>query len=74
MRTLIAMMCAAIGAAAAMLVFSPTIADTVVANYRFDSSDAVADLHTAIYMFCNILGLLIGWAVGWIATGAGHRA
>lgn len=74
MRTIITMICAVIGAATAMLVFSPTIADTIVASYRFDSSDAVADWHTAIYLTCNILGLLAGWTVGWIVAGAGRRA
>lgn len=74
MRTVIAMVCAAIAAAAAMMVFSPTIADTVVASYRFDSSDSVGLAHTVTYMTCNFLGLLLGWSVGWIVAGAGRGA
>ena len=74
MRTLFAMLCAALAAGAAMLLLSSTLADAVVANYRFDSSDAVADLHAAVYMGANFLALLIGWALGWIVSGAGSKA
>jgi hypothetical protein len=73
-RTILAMICASIAAAAAMLVFSPTIADTVVASYRFESADSVGLLHTAVYITCNVLGLLIGYAVGFIAAGPGRGA
>ncbi len=74
MRTLFAMLCAAAAAAAAMLLLSPILADAVVASYRFDSSDAVADLHAAVYMAANFLALLLGWALGWIIAGAGSKA
>lgn len=72
MRTVLAMICATIGAAAAMLVFSQTIADTLVASYRFASADSAGLLHTIVYMTCNFLGLLIGYAVGFIVAGPGR--
>ncbi|MGL4396871.1 MAG: hypothetical protein ACRCS9_10065 [Hyphomicrobium sp.] len=68
MRYVFAMLFAIAGAAAAMVYLSQDVADRVVATYRFDNPDQVADLHMAIYMATNVLGLLAGWIVGWVLT------
>lgn len=66
MRYVIAILFAIIGAALAMLFISQNVADNIVASYRFDSPDQVADLHMAVYMGVNALGLLLGWTLGWL--------
>lgn len=65
MRTVIAMIFAALGAGAMMFLYSGAVADAVVASYRFDSADQAGDLHMAAYMAANIAGLVAGWIVGW---------
>ena len=67
MRYVIAILFAIAGAVLAMMYVSQNVADNIVASYRFDSPDQVADMHVAIYMATNAAGLLIGWAVGWLA-------
>ena len=65
MRYLTAMLFAVIAAALTMRFVSSSIATSVVASYKFDSPDQVADLHTAVFMAVNLLGLAGGWALGW---------
>ena len=67
MRYVIAILFAVAGAALAMIYVSQNVADNIVASYRFDSPDQVAGMHAAIYMATNFVGLLLGWAVGWLA-------
>ncbi len=66
MRYVIAILFAIAGAALAMIYVSQNVADNIVASYRFDSPDQVADMHVAIYMATNFVGLLLGWTVGWL--------
>jgi hypothetical protein len=66
MRYVIAMIGAVIGAALMMVFFASDLATTIVASNRFDSPDEVADLHTAIFMGLNIVGLVAGWIAGWV--------
>jgi phosphate/sulfate permease len=67
MRYVIAILFAIAGAALAMIYVSQNVADNIVASYRFENPDQVADMHVAIYMATNALGLLFGWAFGWLA-------
>lgn len=66
MRYVIAMIGAVIGAALMMVFFASDLATTIVASNRFDSPDEVADLHTAIFMGLNFVGLIAGWIAGWV--------
>ena len=66
MRYVIAILFAIAGAALAMMYVSQNVADNIVASYRFDNPDQVADMHVAIYMTTNVVGLLIGWTIGWL--------
>lgn len=65
MRYVIAITFAIAGAALAMIFLSQGVADFMAARYRFDSPDEVADLHSGVYMACNVLGLILGWLTGW---------
>ncbi len=66
MRYVIAILSAIAGAALAMTFLSQNVADNIVASYRFDNPDQVADMHVAIYMATNAAGLLLGWTLGWL--------
>ncbi len=66
MRYVISILFAIAGAALAMNFISQNVADNVVASYRFDSPDSVADLHMAVYMATNGAGLILGWTLGWL--------
>ena len=66
MRYVIAILFAIAGAALAMTYVSQNVADNIVASYRFDNPDQVADMHVAVYMATNAAGLLLGWALGWL--------
>ena len=74
MRYVIAIMFAIAGAALAMMFVSQDVADFMTARYRFDSPDEVADLHSGVYMACNVLGLVLGWLTGWGLGGLFARA
>ena len=66
MRYVIAIVFAIAGAALAMTYVSQNVASNIVASYRFDNPDQVADMHAAIYMATNLAGLLLGWTFGWL--------
>jgi hypothetical protein len=66
MRYVIAMVFAVIGAALMMMFVSSDVASTIVAGRRFDNPDDVADLHAALFMALNVVGLVAGWALGWM--------
>jgi len=65
MRYLIAMVFAIICAAAATVFVSSPLATWVVGQMAFESPDEVADLHALVFMGVNLLGLAIGWTIGW---------
>ncbi|MEQ1696556.1 MAG: hypothetical protein ABL901_12010 [Hyphomicrobiaceae bacterium] len=66
MRYVIAMVFAVIGAALTMMFVSSDVATMIVAERRFDNPDDVADLHSAVFMALNVIGLIVGWAMGWM--------
>ena len=66
MRYVIAMLFAILGAALMMMFLSSDVASIVVATYRFESPDEVAELHTLVFMACNVSGLIVGWIAGWL--------
>jgi hypothetical protein len=41
----------------------------VVGTQRFSDPDQVANLHAAIFMACNAVGLFTGWTFGWLIGG-----
>jgi vancomycin permeability regulator SanA len=69
MRYLVAIICAVIGAFLATVFISSPVATLVVASQRFSDPDQVADLHSAVFMAVNAVGLITGWAVGWLVGG-----
>jgi phosphate/sulfate permease len=69
MRYLIAIICAIVGAFLATVFVSSAVATSIVGTQRFDDPDQVANMHAAIFMACNALGLIGGWAFGWLIGG-----
>lgn len=65
MRYLIAMVTAALFAATAMFFVSTPIASAVVRSMTFESPDAVANMHAAVFMLSNVAALVVGFIVGW---------
>ena len=74
MRYVVAMLLAIACAAVTTLYVSSPIATWITSKMRYDNPDSVADLHSAIFIGINILALVIGWAIGWAASGAFERA
>jgi len=70
MRYVVAMICAVIVAALAIVFLSSPVADWVVAHQRFDSSDDAENLHMLVFIATNVAGLIVGWLVGWTIAGA----
>jgi hypothetical protein len=67
MRYLIAMVTAVICAAIATVWLSSPIASWVVRQYEFDGPDTVAQLHAAAFMVTNVVALVFGFLLGWVA-------
>jgi len=65
MRYLIAMIFAIVCAAATTVFVSSPVATWVVDQQVFESPDEVADLHMLVFMGVNLVGLAIGWTIGW---------
>lgn len=65
MRYLIAMVTAVVFAAAAMFFISSPIASAVVRSMTFESPDAVANMHAAVFMLVNAAALVAGFIIGW---------
>jgi len=60
----------AVGVAALTTLYvSSPLASAVVARFAFDSPDAVNDMHSLVFMGTNVLALLVGWGLGWLAGG-----
>jgi Sec-independent protein secretion pathway component TatC len=72
MRYLIAIIVAVIFAGAATVFASSPIASWVVRQFTFESPDAVANLHAAVFMLSNLAALVVGFLVGW-AIGSPFR-
>ena len=64
MRYLIGMVFAAGGALAMSLFVSNTGASWVARQFTFESPDQVSDVHSAVFMGLSVVGLIVGWAVG----------
>lgn len=69
MRYVIAIICALMGAAVAFAFFANPLADWVVAQQTFESSDDVENLNQLTFMLVNLAGLIVGWTVGWAIGG-----
>lgn len=67
MRYLIAMVVAIACAAAATVWLSSPVASWIVRQYEFDSPDTVAQLHAAAFMATNVVALVFGFLLGWVA-------
>lgn len=66
MRYLLAIFLAAAAAIGATLTISSPLASWTVSKFAFESPDQVSNMHDAVFMGCNLLALLIGFALGWI--------
>jgi hypothetical protein len=69
MRYLVAIIGAVLGAFLATVFISSPVATMVVGTQRFSDPDQVANMHAAIFMACNALGLFAGWTLGWLIGG-----
>jgi hypothetical protein len=69
MRYVVAMIFAIVGAAVFTLYVGSPVANWAVDQMAFDNPDQVGDMHSLIFMGTNFLGLLIGWASGWVISG-----
>ena len=72
MRYVVAMVFALIVAALATLFLGSSVADWVVAQNSFESSDAAENLHMLVFVGTIAAGLLVGWLVGWVIAGGGQ--
>jgi hypothetical protein len=69
MRYLVAILFAIVGAALAFIFLSGPLADWVVSQQKFDSSDDAESLNQMAFMAVNLLGLIVGWTIGWVIAG-----
>jgi hypothetical protein len=46
----------------------------VVRQFAFESPDEVADLHSLVFMGVNLLGLAVGWTIGWWVGAFGRKS
>ncbi|MEM1371091.1 MAG: hypothetical protein AAGG72_02565 [Pseudomonadota bacterium] len=65
MRYLLAIIGAVIGAVAATLTLSGSVATWAVSRFSFESPDQVSDAHVAVFMGVSVLGLALGWVLGY---------
>lgn len=65
MRYLVAMICAAALAAVTTLFVATPVASWIVAQFKFESPDQAADLHSGMFLLVNLLAMMIGWTIGW---------
>ena len=65
MRYLVAILFALAGAALAFAMVSGPAADWAVARQTFESSDDAENLHQLAFMGVNLVGMIIGWTLGW---------
>lgn len=72
MRYVVAMVFALIVAALATVFLGGSVADWVVAQNSFESSDDAENLHMLVFVGTIAAGLLIGWLVGWVIAGGGR--
>jgi hypothetical protein len=65
MRYLVAILFALAGAALAFVFAGGHLADWVVAQRTFESSDDAENLHQLTFMAVNLVGMVAGWTLGW---------
>jgi hypothetical protein len=65
MRYLVAILFALAGAALAFVFAGGPVADWLVASRTFESSDDAENLHQLAFMGVNLVGMIIGWTLGW---------
>ena len=70
MRYVVAMVFAFIVAALATVFLGGSVADWVVAQNSFESSDDAENLHMLVFIATNVAGRIVGWLVGWTIAGA----
>ena len=69
MRYFVAMIFAIVATALTAIYLSSPIASWAVAQMSFDSPDQVGELHSALFITCNLVGMLVGWTIGWAIAG-----
>ena len=69
MHYVVAMVFAVIVAALATVFLGGSVADWVVAQNSFESSDDAENLNMLVFVGTIAAGLLVGWLVGWVIGG-----
>ena len=69
MRYLVAIIFAIVGAAIAMQFLSGPVADWAALQFKFESSDDAENVNQLAFMAVNLLGLIVGWTIGWGIAG-----
>lgn len=67
LRYVLAIICAIASAVMTTVIFASPIASWITNHMRFDSPDGAADVHMMSFLVVNISGLVLGWAIGWMA-------
>ena len=70
MRYVVAMIFALVGAFLTMWFLSGAVASWAVAHMSFESPDQNDNWFDAVFMAMNILGLIVGWGIGWAVAGS----
>lgn len=73
LRYVLAMLFAIAAATLTAMLISPAVSGFAVNQFSFDSPDQVSNLEDIVFMLVNIVGLGIGWTIGWALGAAGSK-
>ena len=69
MRYLVAIVFAIVGAWIAMQFLAGPVSDWAALQFKFESSDDAENVNQLAFMAVNLLGLIVGWTIGWGIAG-----
>ena len=73
MRYLIAMLFAIAGAVLAIMFLSGPLSNWVALQFTFESSDDAESVNQMAFIAVNLLGVIVGWTIGWALGGRFER-